>query len=288
MLIYPSPRELFGLPGRVLLLIGLLHLHVTAGGALSARDLDSIISAQSIRVGVKAGETPPFLVGATGSPIGGLEGDFITEVARRMGVKIEWVRTAGTSQELINQVVRSEVDVAIGQMTDSLEWTKSVRFTKPYVLLQEVRLVDRLASNRARGTPKLLEDQTIRVSAVAGSVVLPAIQEEFGSRLAIVPELSTAVDDVLKGRSAAVVGDDVSIIRWLSANPSMGLRLELSTRHERRPGLAMAVSWRSDDLQAWLNLCIDKCVLDGTLDVLIARHLGEDRIRGQAGAPLNR
>jgi ABC-type amino acid transport substrate-binding protein len=244
---------------------------------LSAHDLEEVIAAKLLRVGVSAAEAPPFLVGAPGARVGGLEGDFIAEVARRMDVKIEWVRTARTTDELIAQVVGAKVDVAIGQLTDSLEWAKSVRFTKPYVVLQEVRLVDRLAATRARGASQLFLDQSTRVSVVAGSVVLPSIEEEFGPRLVLVPNLSAAVDDVLQGRTAAVIGDDVSIVRWLGANPSAGLRLELSTRRDRRPGLAIAVPWKSDDLQAWLNLCIDKCVLDGTLQTLIGKHLGEER-----------
>jgi ABC-type amino acid transport substrate-binding protein len=114
---------------------------------------------------------------------------------------------------------------------------------------------------------------------VAGSVVLPALQEEFGDRLRIVPTLGSAVDEVLSGKSLAAVGDDVAVVRWLQANPALGLRLELSTRGDRRPGLAIAVPWKSDDLQAWLNLCIDKCNLDGTLKSLVAKYLGDPLAR---------
>jgi len=266
----------------MLLLAGLSLLLLAAGGRLCAADIEEIVTTKVIRVGVTAGETPPFLVGTPGGPLGGLEGDFIAEVARRMDVKIELIRTARTPDELIAQVVSSKIDVAIGQLTDSLEWAKSVRFTKPYVVLQEVRLVDRLAAARARGAAQLFEDKAIRVSAAAGSVVLPAVQEEFGARLVILPDFSAAVDDVLAGRTSAAIGDDVAVVRWLGANPSAGLRLELSTRRDRRPGLAMAVPWKSDDLQAWLNLCIDKCALDGTLPALIAKHLGEARAQGEA------
>jgi len=81
-------------------------------------------------------------------------------------------------------------------------------------------------------------------------------------------------DDLL-----AAVGDDVAVMRWLKANPAVGLRLELSTRGDRRPGLAIAVPWKSDDLQAWLNLCIDKCNLDGTLKTLVNNHLGDPLAR---------
>jgi ABC-type amino acid transport substrate-binding protein len=112
---------------------------------------------------------------------------------------------------------------------------------------------------------------------VASSIVLQAVQEEFGDRLTILPTLPAAVDAVLTGKAAAVIADDVAVSRWLDANPAAGLQLELVTRRDRRPGLAMAVHWKSDDLQAWLNLCIEKCALDGTLHALATKYLGHNR-----------
>jgi cystine transport system substrate-binding protein len=267
----------YAVPALVLACVQLLMLPL--GSRLCAADIEEIVTAKVLRVGVLAGETPPYLQGPAGGALGGLEGEFISEVARRMEVKLEVVRTARTGDELIAQVVNSRIDVAIGQLTDSLEWAKSVRFTKPYLVLQEVRLADRLAAARAGGSTRLLASKTARVSASAGSVVLPALQEEFGDRLALVPNFAAAVEGVLSGKSLAAVGDEVAVVRWLKDNPAVGLRLELSTRPDRRPGLAIAVPWKSDDLQAWLNLCIDKCKLDGTLQGLSAKHLGDPTAR---------
>lgn len=246
---------------------------------LAAADLEEVLAAKLLRVGLTATDVPPLVqTGANGLP-SGLEGDFIAEVARRMDVKITFVRTARNPAELIAQVASSQVDIGIGQLTDSLEWAKSVRFSRPYLQLQEFCLADRLAATRAGGIPQLLADKTSRVTSVAGSVVLPAVQEEFGARLTVRPSLPSAVETVLSGQAAAVITDDVAVSRWLDANPAAGLRLQLLPRADRLPGLAMAVSWKADDLQAWLNLCIEKCVLDGTLPSLASKYLGDKRPR---------
>jgi polar amino acid transport system substrate-binding protein len=242
---------------------------------LAAADLDEVLAAKRIRVGLPATEAPPLLQTEPNGIPGGLEGAFIAEVARRMDVKITFVRTAGTSEELIAQVVSSQVDIGIGQLTDSLEWAKSVRFSRPYVQLQELRLVDRLAASRSGGATQLLDDHTAQVTSVAGSVVLPAIREGFGERLTVLPNLQAAIDAVLTGRAVAAIADDVAVSRWLEANPAAGLRLQLIPRRDRFPGLAMAVNWKSENLQAWLNLCIEKCMLDGTLQLLSTKYLGD-------------
>jgi ABC-type amino acid transport substrate-binding protein len=246
---------------------------------LAAADLEEILVTKRLRVGLTAADAPPLVQTAANGTPGGLEGDFIAEVARRMDVKITFVRTARTPEELIGQVVSSQVDVGIGQLTDSLEWAKSVRFSRPYVQLQELRLIDRLRATRAGGSVQLLADKSSRVTSVAGSVVLPAVQEEFGNRMTVLPTLQAAVDAVLTGTAVAVIADNVAVLRWLEANPAVGLRLELVPRQDRLPGLALAVNWKSDDLQAWLNLCIEKCVLDGTLQTLVAKYLGDNRPR---------
>lgn len=257
-----------------------LGLAVLAGiTRLAAADLEEVLAATQLRVGLPATDAPPLVqTDASGAP-GGLEGDLIAEVARRMNVKIVFVRTARTPEDLIAQVASSQVDVGLGQLTDSLAWAKSVRFSRPYLQLQEIRLVDRLAATRTGGSARLLADQNSRVTAVAGSAVLPAVQEQFGERLTILPTLSAAIDAILTRRAVAAIADDVAVTRWLGANPAAGLRLELVPHREHAPGLVMAVSWKSDDLQAWLNLCIEKCALDGTLPALAAKYLGDSRAR---------
>jgi len=242
-----------------------------------AADLDAVLAAKVLRVGTMAADVPPFVeTSATGAPTG-LEGDFIAEVGRRMEVKIAFVRTARTPEELIAQVVNGQVDVGIGQLTDSLEWAKSVSFSRAYMQLQEFRLVDRMAATRRGGAANLLADKSAQVVSVAGSVVLPAARDEYAERLTVLPTLQAAVDRVLTGKAAAVVADDVAVQRWLAANPIAGLRLELLPRRDHPAGLAMAVSWRADNLEAWLDLCIEKCVLDGTLQSLAAKYLGAHR-----------
>ena len=224
------------------------------------------------------GEDSPFIRANPGGPPGGLEGGFISEVARRLGVKVEFVRTARTHDELFAQVTNATIDVGIGQLNDSLKWAKVVRFSKTYVTLHEINLVTRLAAARSAVARPLYDDPTARVSTSAGSIVVPALQEEFGQRLVILPTLSAAIDEVLAGKTVAAVGDEIAVIRWLNANPAAGLRLELSARKERSLGLALAVNWKARDLQVWLNMCIDKCVLDGTLPALIAKHLAGNQL----------
>lgn len=66
-------------------------------------------------------------------------------LARRLGVELQFVRTAATHDELVAQVATGEVDVAVSSITRTVERAKVVRFSRPY-LTQSVAV----ALNRVR------------------------------------------------------------------------------------------------------------------------------------------
>ncbi len=266
--------RLFGVPAWMAVLRLIAALAMVSATRMSAADIEEIVTAKVMRVGLPADENPPYIMGAPGSPLQGLEGDLIAEIAKRLGVRAEFVRTARSPKELLAQLADSRVDLAIGQLPDSLEWARTVRFTRPYLLIREVCLVDRLTSAKAGGFERLIAGASARIAVPASSAVLPSAREEFGDRILVSPTLAAAVNLVLSRAAAGAMVDEVSAARWLEDNPVAGLRIESAMRRDRRTGLAIAVSWSSEELHAWINLCLEKCVLDGTMNSLIAKNLG--------------
>lgn len=245
-----------------------------------AADLDEILARQALRVGLPAGEAPPFLVVEPGGRLGGFEGELLQHAVARLNVRLDLVRSARTEAELVAQVRDGQVDLALGQLTDSLVAARSVRFTNPYLTLYELRLIDRLAAARAGGADPLLRSGTARFVTLATSPVAAGLSEEYGpARVGLAPTWVAAVAEVRAGRAAAVAGDDVTVQRWLQAQPEMALHLEARLRREHVLTLAMALHWRAEHLHAWLNLYLDKCRVDETLRNLRRKHLGEERMR---------
>jgi ABC-type amino acid transport substrate-binding protein len=275
-------RGLAAVTGRGPVLAAALALVLGSGLArrAAAADLDEIRARWSLRVGLPAAEAAPFLVVEADGRLGGLEGELVQDLARRLGVRLETVRVARTAGELVTQVTEGRVDLAIGRLPDSLAWAQSVRFTNPYVTLYELRLIDRLAATRAGGVEALLSGGAVRIVALEANPVLAGLRAEFGpGRVIEVPSWRAAVAEVSAGRAVAVSGDDVALGRWLGEHPEAGLHLEARVLPQRALTLAMAVHWRAENLQAWLNLYLDKCVSDETLRKLRRKHLGEARMR---------
>ncbi|MGA9328994.1 MAG: transporter substrate-binding domain-containing protein, partial [Bradyrhizobium sp.] len=117
----------------------------TAATFSSFPDIRQLQERGALRVGLVAKDIPPLLVtGSDGQPAG-IEVAMANGLARRLGVELQFVRTAATHDELVAQVATGEVDVAVSSITRTVERAKVVRFSRPY-LTQSVAV----ALNRVR------------------------------------------------------------------------------------------------------------------------------------------
>ncbi|MGA9301530.1 MAG: transporter substrate-binding domain-containing protein, partial [Bradyrhizobium sp.] len=117
----------------------------TAATFSSFPDIRQLQERGALRVGLVAKDIPPLLVtGSDGQPAG-IEVAMANGLARRLGVELQFVRTAATHDELVAQVATGEVDVAVSSITRTVERAKVVRFSRPY-LTQSVAV----ALNRMR------------------------------------------------------------------------------------------------------------------------------------------
>ncbi|MEI8089744.1 MAG: transporter substrate-binding domain-containing protein [Opitutaceae bacterium] len=258
---------------KLFLIASVLWVYLS-GTSARADDIGEIIQKKILRVAIIDKDTPPFLVVSKGVPQG-LEGDLLVDLARRLGVQLQLVRTAKNVDQLIEQVSNSEVDLAIGQLTSTLEWSKSVRFSKPYLTLQELVLTDRLVGAKAGGVDKLLKKRESLVTAISGTAASKMLEDQFGNRLKLSSNLDIAVQQLLAGKTAAVIADEVTIINWLKENPEAGVRVEVTNSPLYRPTLNMAINIKFDDLKFWMNVYMEKWASDGTMDMVMEKNFGK-------------
>jgi polar amino acid transport system substrate-binding protein len=119
---------------RVVVFISLLAVISIAlagcgGASKAANHLDAIKQAGVIKVGTSA-DYPPFeSVDANGNKVG-FDVDLMTEVARRLGVKLEWVDMPFDS--LIAAVQEGKIDASISAFNYSEERDKTIDFSDAY------------------------------------------------------------------------------------------------------------------------------------------------------------
>jgi ABC-type amino acid transport substrate-binding protein len=187
---------------------------------------------------------------------------------------LEIDRSAPDADALVAAVRSGKVDVGLGQIADTLDRARVVRFSRPYLHVREVRVFDRVALARAGGEGAYLARPSLRVAVTAGSAFAELFRIAYPSAEVVgFLGVTEALAEVAAGRAAVFVADEVSLARWWKTHPASAIHLETVVHSERNISYAAAVHWRAERLQAWLNLFLDKCERDGTFAGLRARHL---------------
>jgi polar amino acid transport system substrate-binding protein len=113
----------------VLLLVALSLAVTGCGGSKPANHLEAIKQAGLIKVGTSA-DYPPFeSVDASGNKVG-FDIDLMTEIAKRLGVKLEWVDMPFDS--LIAAVQEGKIDASISAFNYTEERDQTIDFSDPY------------------------------------------------------------------------------------------------------------------------------------------------------------
>lgn len=111
------------------LLVALSLLLSACGGASAANHLEAIKQAGVIKVGTSA-DYPPFeSVDANGNKVG-FDIDLMTEIAKRLDVKLEWVDMPFDS--LIAAVQEGKIDASISSFNYSEERDQTIDFSDAY------------------------------------------------------------------------------------------------------------------------------------------------------------
>ena len=76
-------------------------------------DIERIRSSGELRVAMTADLWPPFFFLNKNKELMGLDVDLATEIARRLGVRVRFVREAKTFDEIVTMVVDRRADIAV-------------------------------------------------------------------------------------------------------------------------------------------------------------------------------
>ena len=129
----------------VSLLVIASMLLTACGAGKSANHLAAIKQAGVIKVGTSA-DYPPFeSVDANGNKVG-FDVDLMTEVAKRLGVKLEWVDMPFDS--LIAAVQEGKIDASISSFNYSEERDKTIDFSDAYYTSQDAFTVAEAFSSK--------------------------------------------------------------------------------------------------------------------------------------------
>lgn len=278
---------------RTIAVLGLLVLPSTAACAAdpaTAPDIARIIARGTLVVAAYKSDMPPFFyVDAAGKP-GGIDVELATDIAQRLGVKLNYARMADNFDDLPHLVASRKADVAISYLSRTLRRAALVRFTQPYARLRQTLMVNRTKTAplfRGGERVEMLNDDSVRIGVEDGSSYVDFAAERLPrAQVKPFPSNEDAIAALLAGQLHAVMVDEgfsYSLTRVQAGVPRYRVRddwalyVKIIPLTGARDPIAMAVHRDDPNWLAWLDTYIADRQEDGTLDRLLDRHLGGPR-----------
>ena len=243
-------------------LAALLLALVAAPG--EARTFEEIKKGGKI-VAASEGAFPPFNF-FKGPTLSGFEIDLANELAKRMGVAVEW--RALSFDALLAGLRQDRWDLVLASFGITEERSKAVTFTNPYYCSGGVII----AKDPAIRTVKDLAGKVVAVQT--GTTYLEHVQKIPGVKdVKNFPRDTDARAALVNGRVEAWVTDRFVAKQALEADPKAGLKMGEFVFVEK---IAPAVKKGNASLAKAVDDALAQVMADGTYERLSKQYFGED------------
>ena len=227
-----------------------------ASGSLPS-DIQRVVSRGELRVAMPVFDSPPFFYeGPDG--LAGIDAEIARGVAQALGVRLKVVRQAGSFNEVIDSVVRGEVDMAVGKLSRTLTRAKSVRFSEPYSMSRHALLLNRVtfaAFARSRDFSEVVRHFDGTLGVIQDSSFADQATRNFPrARLVTYKRWDDLLAALTRGEVTAAYRDEFEMQRLFQQDPALSLSLRVVAFTDTQDSLSVALPYQSQQLLALVNL----------------------------------
>lgn len=200
--------------------------------AARADALSDIKSRGTLIVGVKA-DYPPFGYRTPTGEIVGIEPDLARDVAKSLGVKVEFVPvTASNRMQFLEQ---GKIDLMIATMNDTPEREKVIWIIKPDYYASGYNLMVRDSA----GIKKWEDVKGKPICGIQGAYYNKTVAEKYGANVSAFTGTAEALTALKQGRCVGFVYDNTAIQGQLVSGDWSGYSMPLETLDAVPWGLAV-------------------------------------------------
>lgn len=236
---------------------------VTVAPALAA-DLQQIISAGKVRIGVPVDVAPFGSNDANNQPVG-LDVDMANAIAKALGVTLELQQITGANR--VPYLATDKLDIVIAAMGATPERALQISFTSPYAALSTgVFGPDSIAVTK----PEELTDQTVAVArGTTQDLLLTKLAPN--AKIQRYDDDATAAAAFTSGQAQLLATADIVAKDMMDKNPKLQLKpkfiMEFSPCY-------IGIQQGAPELLHWLNTYIHLGMRDGSLSALSEKWIG--------------
>jgi len=239
-----------------------------------AGDIQEIIASKCLRVAMISRELPPFICTDPDGKLAGYDYEIAKRIAEELKVELKVDRNAATFDELVDKVEKGEADIALSKLSRTLERSKKVVFSDPYLVLRKTLIVNRLDLARRRKAEPVqdyIKHLDANVGVIGGSSYAEFAKSMFPkAKLREYPEWNSIMADVMSGKILCGFRDEFEVKRAMRAIPSASIELMSIVMNDADDSIAIAISADKMQFRYWINELIEERNLKTNVDKLIA------------------
>ncbi|HXZ09547.1 MAG TPA: amino acid ABC transporter substrate-binding protein [Paraburkholderia sp.] len=251
---------------RSMLLIGLLQA-VVATSAFAADGLAQIKSAGVFKVGTE-GTYAPFTFHDASNQLTGFDIDIAREIARRIGVKAEFVE--GKWDGLIAGLDANRYDAVINEVAVTDARKAKYDFSDPYITSHAALIV-----RDDNTTIKNFDDLKGKKSANTLTSNFGKIAASHGADVVPVQGFNESIDLLTSGRVDATVNDSLSFLDFKKHRPEAKVKIVALDTSSDSDKSAVLIRKGNPELQAAINKALADMKADGTYDKISDKYFGK-------------
>ncbi|MCK9225429.1 MAG: cation:dicarboxylase symporter family transporter [Candidatus Muirbacterium halophilum] len=237
-------------------------------------DIAIIKKRGELLVGICDIETAPFFYKDKNNTLKGIDIDLVKDISKKLGVSYRFIN-APSFDKVIDDVYLGKTDIAVSNLSITLERAQKVLFTQSYINLKMSAFVNQLSVDKLKNGDNLeLNRNNVKIGVLAGSSY-----EDFSKSLFPLADIVTfaewevILDNVLKKNIDAAFYDEVAIGRTLKKNPSIGLKLKMISFNNTVDPISIAVPNDKIQLFEWLKHYLDINKIDKNIDEYINEYI---------------
>jgi len=225
-------------------------------------DIQKIKDRGQLIVAMLSRDIIPAVMSDSNGNMFGNDVDLAKAIAKELKVGITIDRTAQTFNGVVDVVASGKADIGLSSLSRTLARAEKVRFSRPYVVLRPV-----LVMNRISATKYELDGSLARLAVFAGAIGEPKGNSYLEFAKTVSPKATLVEfgdwDETFKalteGRIVASFRDEIGVMNYLFRYPERSV--ELSTTAIDNPsmadGISIAVNSQSLHLLGFINLYLE-------------------------------
>ncbi|WP_186648800.1 ABC transporter substrate-binding protein [Fluviispira vulneris] len=245
-------------------------------------DIKKIISRGKIIVALKTGNYPPFFYEDEKKKLKGYDIDIAQDIAKNLGVSLEFNRNANTFADVIKLVENDSADLAISAISSTLSRGISVNFSEPYLFPNQSLIVNRLLEIKIRNNTEV-DKEFLKIAVLKNSAYEDYVKNNLNNidvllknaTIVKYDDLESALTDVISGKILSLFVDEIYANYIIKNRKLANIYVRRKIIEGELDPISIVVNWHNPNLLNWVNLYVNRMKYDGKNKYLAQKYLKE-------------